>query len=402
MDASRGATDVSNADMGGHGRDQRTEDVEVRPQTPPVSAPPMSDFDDNLPIRRTFVDLHIGQLVGIFQIDRKQLSNTAQARSLSMDGMVGLVAVADGGRLSETAFNVWTLCSQMFDDHECPQSNRLDFNLSDYATRLWGKGGRSASRRKRIVNALSELMRTRVVIVGIDPYTLEPAEGAVWELSLLEAAGVRSHVQKTMDQARLGDASAFSRLAALSSKAADDETKATWSLVLPKWLADSVRRGHGVILDFDVQRALRGSAKHIWVQLESHGGWRSHQIARPTDEAHLAELVTELTRGVGQQVLPGDDDTVEVQSLVIALDDDAYQAFGLCHANRKRDLHAACESILRHDRTYLRAEVVTSPYNKRRFELHLVRARGAFRHERTRLSMQSRARRALEDAAIAA
>ena len=91
----------------------------------------MSDFDDNLPIRRTFVDLHIGQLVGIFQIDRKQLSDTAQARSLSMDGMVGLVAVADGGRLSETAFNVWTLCSQMFDDHECPQSNRLDFNLSD-------------------------------------------------------------------------------------------------------------------------------------------------------------------------------------------------------------------------------------------------------------------------------
>ena len=39
------------------------------------------------------------------------------------------------------------------------------------------------------------------------------------------------------------------RLAALSSKAADDDTKATWSLVLPKWLADSVRRGHGVILN---------------------------------------------------------------------------------------------------------------------------------------------------------
>jgi hypothetical protein len=363
----------------------------------------VNDFDDNLPIRRTFVDLHIGQLVGIFQIDRRQLSDHASARSLSTDGMVGLVAVADGGRLSETAFNVWTLCSQLFDDHDCPTSNRLDFNLSDYATRLWGKGGRSASRRKRIVNALGELMRTRVVIVGIDPYPLEPAQGAVWELSLLEAAGVRSHVQSTMEQARRGDGAAFSRLAALSSKAADDDTKATWSLVLPKWLADSVRRGHGVILDFDVQRALRGSAKHIWVQLESHGAWRPHRIPRPADDDELAELIKPLTSSRIPELLPLDDtDTIDVQSLVIALDDDAYQAFGLCHANRKRDLHAACESILRNDRTYLRAEIVASRYSKRRFELHLVRARGAFRHERTRLSMQTRARRALEDAAAAA
>lgn len=364
----------------------------------------MTSFDDNLPIRRSFVDLHIGQLVGIFQIDRKQLSDQAEARSLSVDGMVGLVAVADGGRLSETAFNVWTLCSQLFDDHDCPSTNRLDFNLSDYATRLWGKGGRSASRRKRIVNALSELMRTRVVIVGIDPYTHEPAEGAVWELTLLEAAGVRSHVQHTMEQARRGDAGALGRLAALSSKAADDDTKATWSLVLPKWLADSVRRGHGVILDFDVQRALRGCAKHIWVQFESHGAWRAHRIIRPADDAQLAEFVAGLTQGgLSAQVVPADgEDAVDVQSLVIALDDDAYEAFGLCHANRKRDLHAACDSILRHDRTYLRAEVVASPYNKRRFELHLVRARGAFRHERTRLSMQTRAARAMEDAAAAA
>ena len=362
----------------------------------------MNDFDDNLPIRRAFVDLHIGQLVGIFQIDRKQLSDHAEARSLSMDGMVGLVAVADGGRLSETAFNVWTLCSQLFDDKGCPQSNRLDFNLSDYATRLWGKGGRSASRRKRIVGALAELMRTRVVIVGIDPYTHEPAEGAVWELSLLEAAGVRSHVQQTMAQAKLGDADAFSRLAALSSKAAGDDTKTTWSLVLPKWLADSVRRGHGVILDFDVQRALRGSAKHIWVQLESHRAWRSHQIVRPRDEVELAGVVARLTDELRQEVLPVDgEDTIDVQSLVIALDDDAYEAFGLCHANRKRDLHAACESILRTDHTYLRAEVLASRHNRRRFELHLVRASGALRQERTRLSMQVRAR-AREDAATAA
>jgi len=363
----------------------------------------MVDFDDNLPIRRTVVHRRIGQLVGIFQIDRKQLADHAEARSLSTDGMVGLVAIADGGRLSETAFNVWTLCQQMFDDHDRPQSNRLDFNLSDYATRLWGKGGRSSTRRKRIIEAFSELMRTRVVIFGIDPYTLEPAEGAVWELSLLEAAGVRGHVQKTMAAAKRGDAKAFGRLAALSSKAAGDDTKATWSLVLPKWLADSVRTGHGVILDFDVQRALRGSAKRIWVQLESHGAWRSHQIPRPADEDELAALVAALAAGLRQEILPlEDEDTVDVQSLVIALDDDAYQAFGLCHANRKRDLHAACQSILGNDSTYLRAEIVASAYNKRRFELHLVRARGAFRQERTRLNMQTRALRAREDAVAAA
>jgi len=365
----------------------------------------MTDFDDNLPIRRTFVDLHIGQLVGIFQIDRKQLSDHAEARSLSTDGMVGLVAVADGGKLSETAFNVWTLCSQMFDDHGCPDSNRLDFNLSDYAARLWGAGGRSATRRKRIVKAFGELMRTRVVIVGVDPYTLEPAEGAVWELSLMEAAGVRSHVTETMAAAQRGDRGALARLAGLSSKAATDETKTTWSLVLPKWLADSVRRGHGVILDFDVQRTLRGSAKRIWVQLESHKAWRAHQHARPQSDKDLDALAKCLTTGelVGSQtVLPAQsEETIGLESLVIALDDDVYQALGLCHANRKRDLHAACQSIINTDRTYLRAEILTSPYHKRRFELHLVRATGSFRQERTRLTMKARALRHREGAVIA-
>lgn len=366
----------------------------------------MTGFDDNLPVRRTLLDRRIGQLVGIFQIDRNKLSDHAEARSLSDDGMV-LVAVADGGRLSETAFNVWTLCQQMFDDHDRPESNRLDFNLGEYATRLWGKGGKSGTRRERISDAFSELMRTRVVVFGVDPYTFEPAEGGVWQLQLLEAAGVRSHMTKTLAAAKQGDetarAEALSQLAALSSKAAGDDAKATWSLVLPKWLADSVRNGHGIILDFDVQRALRGAAKRIWIQLESHGAWRSHQIRRPVDEQELLACIGALTANRLQEVLPlAGEDVVDVQSLVLALDDDAYEAFGLCHANRKRDLDAACQSILANDPTYLRAEIVASPYHKRRFELHLVRARGAFRQERTRLGMRSRALRAREDAVAAA
>jgi len=151
----------------------------------------MAEFDDHLPIQRSFVERHIGQLVGIFQIDSAELKDPRTAHSLATGGMVGLVAVADGGKLSETAFNIWTLASQMFNEDGCPDSPRLDFTLGALSRRMWGENGRSSERRRRVASALAELMRTRVVVMGVDPYTLESAEGAVWELNLLEAAGMR-------------------------------------------------------------------------------------------------------------------------------------------------------------------------------------------------------------------
>ena len=132
----------------------------------------------------------------------------------------------------------------MFKERGCPETNRVDFNLSAYARRLWGSNGRSGTLRRRVANAITELLKTRVVVVGVDPYTLEPAEGAVWELNLLEAAGARRDMQPVFEAARKGDRTAVAKLAALSWSSEDE--KATWSMVLPKWLADSVRRDQGV------------------------------------------------------------------------------------------------------------------------------------------------------------
>jgi hypothetical protein len=304
--------------------------------------------------------------------------------------MVGLVAVADGGRLSETAFNTWTVASQMFKEAGCPTSQRIDFNLSEYARRLWGQHSKSGTLRRRIADALGELLRTRVVVMGIDPYDLEPAEGATWELNLLEGAGVRSHLKDVFAAARRGDRAAVAELASLSYRAADE--KATWSMVLPKWLADSIRRDQGVILDYEVQRALRGSAKRIWVQLESNTSWRTRRIPRPETDAQLREEARKLTDwGAPPTVEPAaDEDAVEVQTMVLPLSSEVYEALGLTHGNRKRDLDAACESILATDRTYLRAEARPQPGSKRRFDLHLVRAAGAFRQERHREALRLR------------
>ncbi len=357
----------------------------------------MATFDDNLPLQRSYVEQRIGQLVGIFQIDRSKLAEKSEARTLpAQDGMVGLVAVADGGRLSETAFNAWTIGSQMFKEAGCPTSQRVDFNLSEYARRLWGANGKSGSLRRRLATAITELLKTRVIVMGVDPYTLEPAEGATWELNLLEAAGVRSEMQPVFAAARRGDRRAVARLAGLAH--ADDE-KSTWSMVLPKWLADSVRRDQGVILDYEVQRALRGSAKRIWVQLESYAGWVTHRVARPGDERDLEASVRALTDTPGGATVEPADDAgcVEVQTLVLALDSDVYEAFGLTHANRKRDLQAACASILATDRTYLRAEVRSQPRSKRRFELHVARAAGALRQERHRVALHRRTRPATKE-----
>lgn len=133
--------------------------------------------------------------------------------------------------------------------------------------------------RRRIVDSITELLKTRVVVVGVDPYTLEPAEGATWELNLLEAAGARSDMKPIFAAAKAGDREAVAKLSSLAWRSSDE--KATWSMILPKWLADSVRRDHGVILDYEVQRSLRGVAKRIWVQLESYPGWRTHRLPRP-------------------------------------------------------------------------------------------------------------------------
>lgn len=351
----------------------------------------MTGFDDHLPLQRAYVEQRIGQLVGIFQIDRSKLADHSEARGLpASDGMVGLVAVANGGKLSETAFNVWTVGSQMFKEEGCPASQRIDFNLSAYARRLWGPHGRSGSLRRRIADAITELLRTEVVVVGVDPYTLEPAEGATWELSLLEAAGVRSEMQPVFEAAKRGDRQAVARLASLSWRA--DDEKSTWSMVLPKWLADSIRRDQGVILDYEVQRSLRGAAKRIWVQLESYGGWRTHRLAPRDSAAALERAVKALTEDSPHVVVePGpDEESIEVQTLVLPLTSEIYAGLGLTHANRKRDLAAALESIIATDRTYLRAEIRPAPFSKRRFDLHVARAAGTLRQERHRIALRAR------------
>ncbi len=351
----------------------------------------MAKTDDHLPLERSYVEQRIGQLVGIFQIDRNRPENSSEARALpSQEGMVGLVAVANGGRLSETAFNVWTVGSQMFKEADCPDSQRVDFNLSEYSRRLWGANGKSGSLRRRVADAITELLKTRVIVMGVDPYTLEPAEGASWELNLLEAAGVRSEMQPVFEAARRDDRRAVAQLAALSWRAADE--KATWSMVLPKWLADSVRRDQGVILDYEVQRSLRGAAKRIWVQLESYPGWKRHRLTQPETESQLLQDVNALTDERRQSSIePGEDeDSIDVHTLVLPLDAEIYEAFGLTHANRKRALQAACASILATDLTYLRADVRAAPRSKRRFELHLARAAGSLRQERHRTALSRR------------
>lgn len=346
----------------------------------------MAKVDETLPLKRTYVQERVGQFVGIFQIDRKRLDDAVEARALpSNDGELGLVAVANGGRLSETAFNVWTTGSQLFMEAGCPTTNRIDFNLSELARRLWGTGGKSASMRRRVAQAIDEILSTQVIVLGVDPYTQEPAEGAEWKMQLLESAGEDSEMKPVFADARKGDRAAIAKLASL---ARTSDAKATWSMVFPKWVADSSRAGKGVILNYDVQRTLRGSAKRIWVQLESYPGWRAHRLPAPAREQDLRRVVAALD---GVTVEPADDEpAIEIQTALFGLTDDVYEAFGLAHLNRKRDLEAACRSILATDNTYLRAEVRPMARSKRRFELVVARAAGSLRQERLRSALRLR------------
>ena len=196
--------------------------------------------------------------------------------------------------------------------------------------------------------------------MGIDPFTLQPAEAATWELNLLEAAGARSELQAVFEAARRKDRAAAANLASLARTV---DEKSTWRMVLSKRLADSVRRGQGVILDYDVQRALRGSAKRIWVQLESYSGWLTHRLARPDRDDDLEATVRALADTHGAvTVEPAENEAaIEVQTAVLDLTSDVYEVFGLTHANRKRDLEAACKSILATDSTTSSQKSETCP-----------------------------------------
>lgn len=346
-----------------------------------------------LPLQRAYLERRIGQLVGIFQIDRdpRQYSDHSEAHALpTSEDAIGLVAIADGGRLSEAGLNAWTVASQMYLEAGCPEDGRIDTSLSALARRLWGDGGKSSERRRRLADALSELVGTKVVITGIDPYTLEPENGAIWEVNLLEGAGARSHVKRILAAARNGDRTALAKLASLRGRA--DDASATWSIVLPRWLAQSVRRDRGVVLDYEVQRALRGAAKRIWLQLEADPSWTRHRIPTPEDEDDVRRTVARLTdEPLEPTIEPADgDEAIEVDTLVLPLTTDTYRAFGINHRNRKQALVAACANILRHDLTYLRAEVRPAAGTQRRYELHLARAAGDERQRRHRRALRAR------------
>jgi len=68
--------------MGGHSREERSLSVEVRPSRPESSTNHMPRADETLPLQRSYVEQRIGQLVGIFQIERKQLAEQIQRTML--------------------------------------------------------------------------------------------------------------------------------------------------------------------------------------------------------------------------------------------------------------------------------------------------------------------------------
>jgi hypothetical protein len=66
--------------------------------------------------------------------------------------------------------------------------------------------------------------------MGIDPFTLQPAEAATWELNLLEAAGARSELQAVFEAARRKDRAAGAKLASLARTV---DEKSTWNWCYP-------------------------------------------------------------------------------------------------------------------------------------------------------------------------
>jgi hypothetical protein len=151
-----------------------------RPRAPLVHGVALSRSHRPAPQQRSYVEQRVGQLGGIFQIDRSKVSERGEARALpAQDGMVGLVAVAR--RRAAERDRLQRLVGRQPGVHgsaAAPRTTASTSTLSAYARRLWAAHGRSGTLRRRVANAITELLKTRVVVVGVDPYTLEPADGA--------------------------------------------------------------------------------------------------------------------------------------------------------------------------------------------------------------------------------
>ena len=252
--------------------------------TDPTGAPDAFE----LPTKRTFNPTQLGRSAPLFQFDAKRLR-----KDVSVPTLVGVVASAKGAPLASREFDVLTVLSRWFLDAHEDQTRTArrqalrDGRSPEEADRAADDAGRklvddgfvestmykltqeiygqvSKERYLALGRAIDNLKAVTITIPGFDAEQGTFDSHALSKVNLISKV-VATDQQQRFDAARRDDPTELARVFGQA------KGQVTLKIQLDDWIRDAIVNRFGADLNFAVQRALKGQAKSLWMQLASIG-----------------------------------------------------------------------------------------------------------------------------------
>ena len=358
---------------------RRPPDPGEEPSDAPANVSDMTDQATDagafeLPTKRTFNPTQLGHSAPLFQFDAKKLR-----RDVSVPTLVGVVASAKGAPLASREFDVLTVLSRWFldapedraraarraavragastqDVEAAADAARAKVITDGFVETTMYKltqaiyGQVSKERYEALGRAIDNLKAVTITVPGFD------AEQGTFNAHALSKVNLISKVVITDQQHRFDEARRENprELARVFGRA---KGQITLKIQLDDWIRDAIINRFGADLNFDVQRALKGQAKALWVQLEAF------QFAEDLDGRELEHYE-----------LPMNDETFAGLRLN-------------CHrpSDNVAKIRTRLNAILDTDPAYVGYEQVRDPDDGRRVHSIVVtRATGTLRQQRLR------------------
>ena len=331
-----------------------------------------------LPTKRTFNPTQLGHSAPLFQFDAKRLR-----RDVSVPTLVGVVASAKGAPLASREFDVLTVLSRWFLDafeDKTRTARRIalrdggSVEDSDADAQTAGQkmvddgfvestmykltqaiyGQVSKERYEALGRAIDNLKAVTITVPGFD------AEQGTFNTHALSKVNLISKVvitdqQQRFDQARRDDPKELARIFGRA------KGQVTLKIQLDDWIRDAIVNRFGADLNFNVQRALKGQAKSLWVQLEA------------------LEF--------------SDVDGEDLERYELPMNADTFAGLGL-NCERPSDnvakVRARINAILEADPAYVGYDQIRDPDDGRRVRsIVITRSRGALRQQRLRAAQHT-------------
>ena len=327
-----------------------------------------------LPTRTTFNPTQLGHGATLFQFDAKRLR-----KDVSVPTLVGVVASAKGAPLASREFDVLTVLSRWFLDAHEDQTRSAhrqalrDGHSAQDAERAAEAAGRqlvddgfvestmykltqeiygqvSKERYLALGRAIDNLKAVTITIPGFDAQHGTFDSHALSKVNLISKVVVTDQQQR-FDAVRRDDPTELARVFGQA------KGQVTLKIQLDDWIRDAIVNRFGADLNFTVQRALKGQAKSLWVQLEA------------------------------LEFTPADDDE-DLEHFELAMNTNTFAGLGL-NCERPSDnvakVRTRLNAILDADPAYVSYEQVRDPDDRRRVHsIVITRSRGALRQQRLR------------------